>query len=65
MTLRLYVWTGFKRDFSDGLAFAIADSEEDARRQIKDKMGCSDNDWGELSVHPLNRRTCEGVYGGG
>lgn len=37
--LKLYVWEEFCTDYSPGLAFAIAKSEEDAKKQIIKKLG--------------------------
>jgi hypothetical protein len=34
MTLKLYVWTGIWTDYTDGLAFAIAESVEEAMRLV-------------------------------
>jgi hypothetical protein len=64
--LRLYVWTDFKTDWTSGLAFAIASSEEDARTQlIAAGVYSSSNaaSWGDLTVHPLNKRVARYVYG--
>lgn len=64
-TLKLYVWTGFSPDYTSGLAVAIASSETDARRQIIKCHGYNPDDWGELSVRPLNKRCAFSVSGGG
>lgn len=61
--LRLYVWTEFGPDYSNGLAFAIARDEADARKQIEE---CSDfhiHDWGVLQDYPLTQRIAKSVRG--
>src|SRR5690348_5914443 len=35
--VRLYVWDGVLTDYSSGIAFAMAESEEEARRVILEK----------------------------
>lgn len=65
---KLYVWTGFCTDYTPGLAFAIARTLADAELQVRKKYGGDPsewNDWGTLTVRPLNRRTAEYVCGGG
>jgi hypothetical protein len=63
--LKLYVWTGFAPDYTDGLAFAIASSEKDARKQIEVDAGTKVSTWGTLTVRPLSRRFSGSVWGGG
>lgn len=63
--LQLFVWDGFSPDYTDGLAFAIAYSEEEARQLIVEAYGASPSDWGTLKVHPLNRHIAYAVCGGG
>lgn len=62
--LKLYVWTGFSPDYSDGLAFAIAASEEDAKKLIEDQDG-EVYTWGDLHVHDLNEPVAYSEAGGG
>ena len=52
--LKLYVWTGFSPDWADGLAFAIAKSEEEAREQVIHVYGTVYT-WGEVKVKPLKK----------
>lgn len=61
--LRLFVWTGFNPDYTDGLAVAIAKDETDARKLIE-KRGFV-YQWGELKIYPLTRRMAVSVNGGG
>jgi len=63
--MKLYVWTGFSPDYTGGLAFAIAEDESDARKQIESKRGFEVHSWGTLSVHCLDRRVAGSVSGGG
>jgi hypothetical protein len=61
--LRLYIWDRVLRDYSFGLAFAIANSEEEARRVIL--ASCEDYQQSELEDnltclrHPLDRHRTE------
>ncbi len=66
MKLKLYVWTDFSTDYTEGLAFAIASSESDARKQILKAYGCSSiSQWGTLEVRSLNKKFAACVSGGG
>ena len=62
----LYVWEEFEPDYTNGLAFAIAKSEKEAKKIILDK-GAWHPDWGKLRKYKLNRKTQLGFYvnGGG
>jgi hypothetical protein len=63
--LRLFIWTGFCPDYTDGLAFAIAKDETEARKMIVKKRGFDVRDWGELEVRRLDQRIARCVCGGG
>lgn len=63
--LELYVWTGFQPDWTDGLAFAIASSEAEAKQLVCERYGWgTPSVWGDLTIHPLNKKTAECVSGG-
>ena len=63
--MKLYVWTDFCKDWTSGLAFAIAKDEKDARKQIVAQYGCEPSDWGNLNVYRTDRRIASYVCGGG
>ena len=63
--LRLFIWTGFSPDYTDGLAFAIAKDEADARKQIEKEHGYDIYTWGKLEIERLDRRIARCVAGGG
>lgn len=63
--LKLFVWEGFSPDYTDGLAFAIAKDEAEARSLITEACGYAPSTWGELSVRPLTRKVAFAVSGGG
>ena len=66
MELKLYVWTGFCPDYTDGMAFAIAETVEQARSYVTGYMETEPmpGDWGDLEIRQLSK--CGyGVYGGG
>jgi len=54
--LKLFVWSEFCPGYSKGLAFAVAESEEEAMELIREKHGCEPHSWGELEVLPLDRK---------
>jgi len=63
--LKLYIWADFETDYLGGLAFAIAEDETDARKQVVDKNeGFEIFRWGDLTVAPLNEKICHFVVGG-
>ena len=63
--MKLYLWENHRRDYSFGLAFAIAKDEVEARKLIEKKVGYEIQDWGDLSIHPLNKKIGRSVCGGG
>lgn len=52
---KLYVWNQFYRDHLDGIAFAIADNETQAREMIINLHGHNSMDWGPLTIMPVNK----------
>jgi len=64
MTLSLYVWTQFCPDYTDGLAFAIAETEEHARQLVTDQLTWEPSDWGKVQVLPHDQPIGFGSYGG-
>lgn len=63
--LKLFVWEGFSPDYTDGLAFAIAKDETEARKLVAEIYGFEPSNWGELTVKPLTRKVAFAVSGGG
>jgi len=63
--LKLYVWAEFAPNWKDGLAFAIAGSEDLARSLIINVAGLNPDDWGPVQVFDLDLPIAFGVYGGG
>jgi hypothetical protein len=62
--LRLFIWTGFSPDYTDGLAFAIAQDESEARKLIEKERGYEVYTWGDLEIKPLSRKIARCVSGG-
>ena len=62
--LKLYVWEDVLRDYTSGIAFALAESPEEARELVIKKLGGNHED---LCDSPKCIETKEGfyVYGGG
>lgn len=63
--LKLFIFTEFSPDYTDGLAFAIAKDETEARKMIIDKIGYKPYEWGNLEIVSLARKTARCVCGGG
>ena len=63
--MKLFVWDEFAPDYSDGLAFAIAESETQARELIVDKHGYPPDVWGNVQVFELNNPIAFCVSGKG
>ena len=64
--LKLFVWTHFCPDCTDGLAFAIARDEQEAQAMIeKEYGGLPIREWGYLNIYPTSRKIAACVSGGG
>ena len=66
--LKLFVWTDFNPDWTSGLAFAIAKDEKEARKMIIKLYSQGNHEpynWGTLTIHPLTKKICDYVSGGG
>ena len=62
--LSLFVWTEFCPDYSNGLAFAIAETVEQAQKLIEHKRGYRPSDWGPVQVFPATGPIAFCVSGG-
>ena len=63
--LKLFVWREFCTDYYDGLAFAIAYTEEDAQAIVLAELKLeSISDWGKVSVEELTEGVTAAVFGG-
>jgi hypothetical protein len=62
---RLFVWEGFAPNYTDGLAFAIAENVEEAKQMVINAVGYDPSDWGELCELPISERVSFAVSGGG
>ena len=62
--LKLFVWTEFCPAYADGLAFAIAEDEDRARKLVIETHGYDPYEWGDLEIRNLNLPTAECVSGG-
>ena len=62
--LRLYVWPECAPDYTHGLAFAIATSEDEAVEMITQRMGWDPEEWGPLEMHPVDSPIGFGESGG-
>lgn len=62
--MKLYVWEEFCPDYTDGLAFAIANDIEGAKSMLREKVSCDDSDWGQVKEYSLDKPICFGIHGG-
>jgi hypothetical protein len=62
--LKLFVWTEFEPDYTDGLAVALAVDETSAKKQVE-KIDGTVRDWGTLKVYRVDQRMAAAVDGGG
>ncbi len=64
--LRLFVWNKFSPDYTDGLAFAIAPTIQEAKRLVAESLGYEPSDyaWGECSEYPANKPFAAACVGG-
>lgn len=64
--LKVYVWPEYQPDYTNGLAVAIAETEELARDQVTEvdpiAARCRDT-WGPVEVHELKPQA-HAVWGG-
>jgi hypothetical protein len=51
--LKVYIWAEFCPDYTDGLAIAIAESEEEARKLVM--QGSSAREWGPVEVRDISK----------
>lgn len=64
--LKLYVWSDFCNGYTNGLAFAIAETENEARLLVMDETGYNGYrviSWGKVEVAPISK-CARYVYGG-
>ena len=62
---RLFVWTKFAPDYTEGLAFAVAETTEQAHRLVIEHLGYEPSDWGRLYIYPIRAGIAFAVPGGG
>lgn len=65
VVMRLFVWEGFCPDYTDGLAFAIAENIEEAQRLVIESKGYTPFDWGTVREFPVTEPRAYCVSGGG
>lgn len=63
--LRLYVWPEYCPNYADGIAVAIATSEEAAKAAvIADEEGVDYKEWGPCEVREIEAGVAYSVHGG-
>ena len=64
--MKLFVWTEFCPDYTDGLAFALAEDETEARKLVIEECDYDPEDsWGVLEVRCVDDKFAVYVSGGG
>ena len=53
MGTHIFIWLEFAPDYINGLAFAIADTEAQARQYVIGKLGYDPDDWGPCESYCL------------
>lgn len=53
--LTLYVWPRFAPDYKDGIAFALAETLDEAKQMVKSENDWS-TDWGEVSEYSVHQK---------
>lgn len=54
--MKLFVWREFETDYHDGLAFALAETEEEAKELVRNGGNYSyEPQWGDVEVHPIQK----------
>lgn len=63
---RIFVWSQYRTDYSDGLAVAVAKSLEDAIKQVErvSGMALDIQAWGPLEVYPIREAMAFARSGG-
>lgn len=61
---QVFIWREFMPDYSDGLAFAIAETESEARKLIIEELGYNPSDWGPIIVKTLDEKVAFACCGG-
>ena len=64
LELFLFVWTQLCPDYSSGLAFAIAETVEQARKLIEQSRGYGVSNWNPVQVFPASEPIAFCVNGG-
>ena len=65
IVMRLFVWDGFCPDYTDGLAFAVAENIEQAQEMVIKEKGYTPFDWGPLKEFDLSVPVAFAVSSGG
>ena len=63
--MKLFVWTTFSPDYTEGLAFAIAENVAQAMSLVIEQHGYNPSEWGTLKILPLDTPVARSVSGGG
>ncbi len=63
--MKLFIWNDYCPDYYGGLAFAIAETEDAARKLIEKERGIPVNQWGNLEVKSLNEPIARQLEGDG
>ena len=62
--LKLYVWEEFCPDYTEGIAFAIAETAEQAQELVIEEHGREPFYWGKMQEYDLTKPVAFAVTGG-
>jgi len=62
---KLFIWTEFEPEYTNGLAFAIAPNEAMAKKMIEKQCELGVWKWGKLEVREIDIKVARCVSGGG
>ena len=62
---RLYVWREFAPDYKSGLAVAVAESVDEAKRLVVGQLGFRPDDWGPVTTYTLSETVAAWAVTGG
>ena len=63
VAMKLFVWNHFCPDWSDGLAFAIAETVDEAKQMIIEDTDTDFIEWGVCRELPIDGKVSYYVYG--
>lgn len=54
--LKLFVWNEFNPCYDNGIAFAVAENEQEAKVMVLEESGNARAEWGKTEVYELGEK---------